>query len=209
MKIAVIAANGKAGKAITEEAINRGHVVTAIVRSNADTKAQHVLTKDVFDLSTADLAGFDAVVSAFGVWTEEQLPQTKKHAEHLSTVLSGTTTKLAFVGGAGSLYLDPEHTTRLADDPAFPPAHKPVAEAHNETLDYLRTRTDVQWLYVSPAADFVPDAPATGDYVLAGEEFTTGADGTSTIGYADYASAFLDALESGRYNQQRISARNR
>lgn len=32
MKVAVIAANGKAGQLITKEAVDRGHDVTAIVR---------------------------------------------------------------------------------------------------------------------------------------------------------------------------------
>ena len=36
MKLAVIAANGQAGKAIVEEAVKRGHEVTAIVRSETE-----------------------------------------------------------------------------------------------------------------------------------------------------------------------------
>lgn len=209
MKIAIIAANGKAGKLLTQEAVNRGHEVTAIVRNEAETRAQHTLVKDLFALTAEDLAGFEAVISAFGTWTTELLSQTKQQAEYLSDLLAGTNTLMAFVGGAGSLYLDKEHTTQLADLEDFPAEYLPVATAHVETLDYLRGRTDVQWLYVSPAADFVPDAPATGNYVIAGEEFSTGVDGTSTVGYADYAAAFLDAIEADSYRQQRISVRNR
>lgn len=212
MKIAIIAANGKAGTLLTDEAVKRGHEVTAIVRSQtnaATTTAQNRLVKDIFALTAEDLAGFDAVISAFGTWTAELLPQTKQHAAHLSDLLAGSDTLVAFVGGAGSLYLDQQHTTQLADSEDFPPEYLPVATAHAETLDYLRGRADVQWLYVSPAANFLPDAPATGDYVIAGEEFSTGADGTSTVGYTDYATAFLDAIEAGNYRQQRISVRNR
>ena len=212
MKIAIIAANGKAGKLLTDEAVKRGHEVTAIVRSQTNattTTAQHTLIKDLFALTADDLLGFDVVLSAFGTWTAELLPQTKQHAEHLSDLLAGSDTLVAFVGGAGSLYLDQQHTTQLADSADFPAEYLPVATAHAETLDYLRGRSDVQWLYVSPAADFIPDAPATGDYVIAGEEFSTGVDGTSTVSYADYAAAFLDAIEAGNYRQQRISVRNR
>ncbi|EPR91903.1 hypothetical protein M058_03645 [Streptococcus mitis 17/34] len=64
MKLAVIAANGQAGKAIVEEAIKRGHEVTAIVRSENKSQAQSVILKDLFDLTKDDLTGFDAVVSA-------------------------------------------------------------------------------------------------------------------------------------------------
>ena len=68
MKIAVIGATGKQGSMIAEEALNRGHDVTAIVRnaakvSNAELK---VLEKDVFSLTPEDLSDFDVVVDAFG-----------------------------------------------------------------------------------------------------------------------------------------------
>ncbi len=59
MKIAVVAANGKAGQLIVEEALNRGHDVTAVVRSSNKSKAQKVIEKDLFDLTKKDLAGFD------------------------------------------------------------------------------------------------------------------------------------------------------
>lgn len=56
MKIAVVAANGKAGQLIVEEALNRGHDVTAVVRSSNKSKAQKVIEKDLFDLTKEDLA---------------------------------------------------------------------------------------------------------------------------------------------------------
>ncbi|MCI9126805.1 MAG: NAD(P)H-binding protein [Eubacterium sp.] len=36
MKITIVCANGRAGKLILEEAVSRGHEVTAIVRNNRD-----------------------------------------------------------------------------------------------------------------------------------------------------------------------------
>ncbi|HGQ3082005.1 TPA: NAD(P)H-binding protein, partial [Streptococcus pneumoniae] len=42
MKLAVIAANGQAGKAIVEEAVKRGHEVTAIVRSENKSQAESI-----------------------------------------------------------------------------------------------------------------------------------------------------------------------
>lgn len=73
MKIAIIAANGKSGQTIAKEAVERGHKVTAIVRSENKSVAQEVLQKDAFDLTKEDLAGFDVVVNAFGAWTPETL----------------------------------------------------------------------------------------------------------------------------------------
>ena len=66
MKIAVISANGKAGKNIVREAVARGLEVTAVVRGENKSEAQHVVHKDIFDLTPRDLAGFDVVVDAFG-----------------------------------------------------------------------------------------------------------------------------------------------
>ncbi|MGN1102559.1 MAG: NAD(P)H-binding protein, partial [Huintestinicola sp.] len=83
MKIAVICANGKAGQLITEEAVNRGLDVTAVVRGENKSAAKNVIVKDLFDLTADDLKGFDAVVDAFGAWTPETIPQIPKAAEKL------------------------------------------------------------------------------------------------------------------------------
>ena len=59
MKIAVICANGKAGKLIVKEAAERGLDVTAVVRGENHTVATQVIKKDLFDLTTSDLEDFD------------------------------------------------------------------------------------------------------------------------------------------------------
>ena len=134
MKLAVIGANGKAGKLIVKEAVNRGLDVTAVVRGDNTTVAQEVLKKDLFDLTAADLKGFDVVIDAFGAWTEETLPQHSTSLKHLCDILSGTDTRLIVVGGAGSLYVNPEHTVCVADGPDFPDVFKPVAAAMAKAL---------------------------------------------------------------------------
>ena len=45
--IAVVAANGKAGKLIVKEAVDRGFDVTAVVRDENKTVAQHAIIKDL------------------------------------------------------------------------------------------------------------------------------------------------------------------
>ena len=100
-KIAVVCANGKAGRLIVKEAVERGMDVTAVVRKENQTKAQHVLQKDLFDLTAKDLESFDAVVDAFGAWTEETLPLHSTSLKHLCDILSGKQTRLLVVGGAG------------------------------------------------------------------------------------------------------------
>ena len=79
-----------------------------------------MIVKDLFDLTEADLTGFDAVVDAFGAWTSDTLPQHSTSLAHLCDVLSGTDTRLLVVGGAGSLYVNAEHTVCVSDGADFP-----------------------------------------------------------------------------------------
>ena len=154
MKIAVVCANGKEGKLLVQEAVDRGLDVTAVVRGENRSAAEKVLNKDLFQLTAEDLKEFDVVIDAFGAWTEDALPQHSTSLKHLCDILSGTKTRLLVVGGAGSLYVNPEHTACVADGPDFPDVFKPLAAAMAKALSELRKRSDVQWTYISPAADF-------------------------------------------------------
>ena len=205
MKLAVVCANGKAGRLIVKEALDRGLDVTAVVRGENRTEAKQVIRKDLFDLTAGDLKGFDVVIDAFGAWTEDTLPLHSTSLKHLCDILSGTGTRLLVVGGAGSLYVNPERTAQVMDGPDFPDAFKPLAAAMAKALAELRQRGDVEWTYLSPAGDFQADGERTGQYILGGEELTLNDRGESIISYADYAIAMVDEAVSGRHIQQRIS----
>ena len=206
MKIAVVAATGKAGRKIVKEAADRGMEVTAFVRNGAQIEgAKETVVKDIFALTKEDLAGFDAVVDAFGAWTEDTLPQHSTTLMHLCDCLSDSDTRLLVVGGAGSLYVNPEHTLQVMDGPDFPEVFKPLAKAQGKALDELRKRSDVKWTFISPAGDFQADGERSGEYILAGEELTLNERGESIISYADYSIAMVDEIEKGNHIQQRIS----
>lgn len=205
MKIAVICANGKAGKLIVKEAVSRGLDVTAVVREENQSAAQKVIQKDLFDLTVEDLEGFDVVIDAFGAWTEDTLPLHSTSLKKLCDLLSGSSTRLLVVGGAGSLYVNPEHTTVVSDGPDFPPQFLPLAKAQGKALEELRTRNDVQWTFISPAGDFQAEGEKTGKYILGGEELVLNSKGESVISYADYAIAMIDEAVKGNHIQERIS----
>ena len=205
MKLAVVCANGKAGKLVVKEAVSRGLDVTAVVRGENKSEAAKVLTKDLMDLTAADLSGFDVVVDAFGAWTPETLDQHSTTLKHLCDILSGTDTRLLVVGGAGSLYVNPEHTVQVFDAPGFPDAFKPLASAMAKALSELRERKDVKWTYISPAGDFQANGERSGRYILGSEELTLNSKGESIISYADYAIAMIDEATKGDHIQQRIS----
>lgn len=205
MKIAVVCANGKAGKLIVKEALRRKLDVTAVVRSENKTEAEQVLRKDLFDLTTSDLERFDVVIDAFGAWSEDTLALHGTSLKYLCDILSGSNTRLLIVGGAGSLYLNSEHSLQLMDAPNFPEVFKPLASSMGKALSELRQRKDVRWTYISPAADFQPEGERTGNYLLCGEEFTLNSRGESVVSYADYAIAMVDEVMNGTHIQERIS----
>lgn len=206
MKIAVVCANGKAGRLIVKEALERGLDVTAVVRGENRSEAEKVIVKDIFDLTSSDLEGFDVVIDAFGAWTPETIGEIPKAVEHLCNLTANTDARLLIVGGAGSLYVNQEHTACVAESPDFPEAFKPLAAAHDKALRQLRTRNDVKWTYISPAGDFQAEGARTGRYIPGGEELVLNSKGESVISYADYAIAMIDEAVRGNHIQQRISA---
>ncbi|MCI9380977.1 MAG: NAD(P)-dependent oxidoreductase [Dorea sp.] len=205
MKIAVVCANGKAGQLITKEALQRGLDVTAIVRGENRSAASQSISRDVLDITANDLKGFDVVVDAFGAWTEDTLPLHSSSLKVLCDALSGTDTRLLVVGGAGSLYVNPEHTVCVADGPDFPDMFEPLAAAMAKALSELRQRDDVKWTYISPAGDFQAEGGRSGNYILGGEELTLNEKGESVISYADYAVAMVDEIMEGGHIKERIS----
>lgn len=204
-KFLVVAANGKAGQKIVNELLARDLDVTVAVRQANKTQASQVIIKDLFELTVSDVKNFDIVIDAFGAWAPEALQQHTTSLEHLAAILAPNA-RLVVVGGAGSLYLDASHTVALKDSSGFPDAFKPLASAMGEGLARLRT-LDVDWTYISPAADFVADGERKGHYVIEEEVFTTDDKGVSQISYADYAMALVDIATSGRYQKERLSVR--
>ena len=164
-----------------------------------------MLFRSVLDITANDLKGFDVVVDAFGAWTEDTLPLHSSSLKVLCDALSGTDTRLLVVGGAGSLYVNPEHTVCVADGPDFPDMFEPLAAAMAKALSELRQRDDVKWTYISPAGDFQAEGGRSGNYILGGEELTLNEKGESVISYADYAVAMVDEIMEGGHIKERIS----
>ncbi len=205
MKIGIIGATGKQGNLILLEAYRRGHDVTALIRDQQKLKHEvPYIEKELYDLTPAELEGFDAVVDAFNAPANmPQLHQTS--LRHITKVVKDLDTKLYVVGGAGSLYIDSGKTTRLSETPDFPEAFKRTADSMAAALDELRNSKGTNWIYVSPAANFDFEGTKTGEYQLAGETLTVNSQGDSYISYADYASGLLDLIESGKHNKERVS----
>lgn len=205
MNIAIIGATGKAGNLIMQEALKRGHNVTAIVRNAGKVKEKvAIIEEDVMDLTTGQLKQFDAVIDAFGAEPgHEEMHQTT--LAHLSDILAGQKTRLLVVGGAASLYVDDALTVRLLDTPDFPDAYKPVAANMSKAFDKLKSRQDINWTYVSPSAFFNAAGVRTGTYATGKDKLMVNSLGDSTISYADFAIAMMDEVEHAKHVKQRFT----
>lgn len=205
MKIAVLASNGRVGRLLVKEAMNKGLDVTGIAKGENISGAPHYIEKDLLTLTQEDLIGYDAVMDAVGGWTADTIHNIPDVAKHLIEILSGTKVRLYVVGGAGSLFVNKEHTVTVDMGENFPEDWKPLSAAHGIALAALRESKDLDWVYASPAADFQADGERTGEYIRAGEELTPNSKGESVMSYADYAVGFVDTLIEGTHLRERIS----
>ncbi|HLV98470.1 MAG TPA: NAD(P)-dependent oxidoreductase [Ktedonobacterales bacterium] len=210
MKIAVFGASGMIGQRVTQEALARGHQVTALVRHPENVTASHpnltVQTADALDPASvaAAVAGHDVVVSSIS--PNSQGPSVLVASAHslLEGVEQAGVKRLLVVGGAGSLEVAPG--LQLVDSPEFPAAWRPGALAHREGLNiYRQSQGQVDWTYFSPA-NFIAPGERTGAYRTGTEQLVINDKGESRISAEDYAVALVDEIETPRFVRQRFTA---
>ena len=206
MRIGIIGATGKVGNLVLEEAIERGHDVTAIVRnaSKLSNSNINVLEKEIYDITAEDLKDLDVVVNAFGApLGEEEAHVTAGRA--LIEALKGTDTRAIIVGGAGSLYVDKAQTTKLIDTPEFPEIFVPTAKGQGRNLQDLEATQGITWTFLSPSADFNAEGVRTGSYQSGKDNLLLNSNGNSYISYADFAIAILDEIENPQHKNDRFT----
>ena len=206
MRIGIIGATGKVGNLVLEEAIERGHDVTAIVRnaSKLSNSNINVLEKEIYDITAEDLKDLDVVVNAFGApLGEEEAHVTAGRV--LIDALKGTDTRAIIVGGAGSLYVDKAQTTKLIDTPEFPEIFVPTAKGQGRNLQDLEATQGITWTFLSPSADFNAEGVRTGSYQSGKDNLLVNSNGNSYISYADFAIAILDEIENPQHINERFT----
>ena len=210
MKIAVFGASGMIGQRITQEALARGHQVTALVRHPENVTASNpnltVQTADALDPASvaAAVAGHDVVVSSISPNGQEPGVLVDSAHSLLEGVERAGVKRLIVVGGAGSLEVAPG--LQLIDSPEFPAAWKPGAQAHREGLNiYRQSKGQVDWTFFSPA-NVIRPGERTGNYRIGTDQLVVDAHGESRISAEDYAVALLDEIETPRFVRQRFTA---
>lgn len=210
MKIALIGATGYVGAPLLQEALNRGHQVTALVRHPQKLVAHPQLTAvqaDVHDsVALAEqLRGHDVVISAFnpgwGIADIREQFIAGSRAIIAASKLAGVK-RLLVVGGAGSLYVAPG--VQLIDTPDFPAEYKEGAEGARQALEILSGEQELEWTFLSPAALLVP-GPRTGKFRLGQDELLMNGDEPGSVSVADLAVALIDEAEQPQHIRQRFT----
>lgn len=207
MKIALIGSTGKIGGRILNEALARGHQLTAIVRdaTKMPDRRPNILYKtgDVLkpESVVAATQGNEVVISAYGPGAGD----ANQIATAAKSLVEGLTTnqpmRLVVVGGAGSLEVAPGK--QLVDTPDFPVAWKKASLAQREALEILR-QAPLDWTYVSPSAEINPGT-RTGKYRIGTDQLLVDANGKSHVSMEDYAAAILDEIEKPRFSRRRFT----
>ena len=209
MNITLIGASGFIGTAIMNEALARGHQVTALVTRPERLPVRaglNALGADVMDVArlTSQFAGADAVVSAFSGHAQADVFEYFMAGTRniIAAAKEARAPRLVVVGGAGSLEVAPG--VALIDTPTFPPQYKATAEGARTALKLLKQEASLNWTMLSPSAMIAP-GQRTGSFRTSLDQLLSGADGSSRISVEDFALALVDELERPAHLRQRFT----
>jgi putative NADH-flavin reductase len=212
MKIVVFGAGGQIGRVIVEEALNRGHAVTAAARSPEKVTQQHanlrVVAAQVDDADSVEAAvqAHDAVVDSVGGLGHENTRISIECMEPLTQGMKRAgVRRLLVVGTAGTLEVEPG--LMRMDQPDFPEFLKAEAAAQLEVQRFLKALPPhaLDWTYFSPPA-LIEAGERTGKLRFGLDRLLYNSAGESYVSNEDFAIATLDELERPQHIGRRFTA---
>lgn len=208
MRIVVFGASGQLGSRIVDEAVSRGHEVTAVARDatridDRDGRVDRFAGDATEASSVASIAsGSDVAISAV---TQHDRPEMLVEAAHglLEGLSLADVPRLIVAGGAGSLKVPSGQ--RLYETAEFHEEWKPEAIAQADALAaYEQADTDVNWAYISPGALLEP-GERSGSYRVGDDELLVDEHGRSRITMEDLAIAILDEADHPSHSRTRFT----
>ncbi|MDE6668918.1 MAG: NAD(P)-dependent oxidoreductase [Muribaculaceae bacterium] len=214
--IVLLGATGYVGRALLKEALDRGEKVTAIVRNadklkDIDNSNLTVVEGDITDPEIIEkyAKGKDAIISAYNPgWANPNIYE--ETLENYPKILEGAkksgVPRLLIVGGAGTLFVKPG--LRLVDTGTLPEAWLPGVKSLGKFyLDTLTKENDIDWVFLSPAANLgnLQAGTRTGKYRVGKDDLLVDEKGDSFISVEDYAMAMIDELENEKHHKERFT----
>jgi putative NADH-flavin reductase len=218
LKILVYGASGKVGSHVVDEALNRGHIVTAVSRDPSRITQINdnlsVVQGDILDPESVISLAVDQdviIISVRGIVGKSKDPNDtiqRIAPERVVNVLrdiGGGAPRLIHVGGAGSLEVEPGVLYADKLPKMFLPKSLELEIAGQVlALEFMRTVTDVGWSYATPAKNFT-NGKRTGTFRIGDDQSLEDSRGRSRISRADFAVALIDEAENAEHVQQRFS----
>jgi hypothetical protein len=218
LNILVYGATGKVGAHVVDEALQRGHMVSAVSRDPSSILKRHenlhAVAGDLLDENSIAklVVGQDVVViSVRGIIGDARSPAdalqriaVEKVVNVLRDMGDGAP-RLIHVGGSGSLEVEPGVLYADKLPKMFLPKSLELEIAGQVlALEYLRTVSDVKWTYATPAKNFT-NGKRTGVFRIGGDAVLEDSRGKSRISRADFAVALVDEAEQAAHIRQRFS----
>ena len=218
LKILIYGASGKVGTHVVDEALNRGHVVTAVSRDPSrisQTEANlRVVQGNILDTESISSLAADQdviIISVRGVVGKTKDPGdtvARLGVEKVVDVLrelEGDAPRLIHVGGAGSLEVKPGVLYADTLPKIFLPGKLELEIAGQVlALQYLKTVKDVSWSYATPPKNFT-NGKRTGVFRIGGSQLLENSRGRSRVSRADFAVALIDEAENDEHAMQQFS----
>jgi uncharacterized protein len=212
LKIALIGATGMVGSRVLNEALQRGHHVTAMVRDVSKLPTHANLTAHSVDINNVEaltdaLRGHDALLYAYKPSKDQSMPaRIGQHAEAISSTImamkAAGVKRIVAVGGAGTLEASPGVLNMHAAD--FPPRWEGGAKSTAMVKELLKYEKTLDWTVLCPAHHLEP-GQRTGNFRLGLDQLIVGANGQSRISIEDFAVAMLDEVETPQHIGKRFT----
>ena len=192
--ILVIGSTGMVGSRIVNEAVRRGHTVTAASRSGKPVDgASRAIAIELGDTDAVAklIEALETDVTIIAVSPDRTGGSTQPLVNaHTKLIDRGVKGRVLIVGGAGSLQR--KDGSLLVDSPEFPEEYKAEAQAFVEILNLYRN-SDLTWTMLSPSPAIAP-GERTGNITLGTDSPVGGA-----VSAENFAVAMIDEVENPQH----------
>jgi len=218
LDIVIYGATGEVGSYVVQEALDRGHRVTAVSRKPDQIEMQHdnlsVVKGDLLNPASVEeiVSGKDVVVlSVRGVIGNSGDAASALQfiaAETLVDVLfrlGDRAPRLIHVGGSGSLEVEPGvlYAEKLPTI-ILPKGLEVEILGQILALEFYHKVDDVNWTYITPPKNFT-NGPRTGVFRLGDQRALLDDRGRTRLSRADFAVALINELEQATHVRQQFS----